>query len=99
MKLPYFASSPIYKTRSEIELLHKNDEAELIKEGAWLHYIYDKTLEERISALRTIVRSKYIQAFCGRMNHSKVGLSYKELKDYYLSKNPTRFQQEEINGI
>ena len=99
MELPYFTSAPIYKTRSEKELLHKNDEAELIKEGAWCHYYYDKTLNERIAALRTIVRCQYIKAFCGRMNHSKVGLSYKELKEYYLHKNPDRFQQEEINGL
>src|ERR1035437_3761376 len=99
MELPYFTSAPIYKIRSENELLQKNDEAELIKDGAWCHYIYDETLEERISALRTIVRSQYIKAFCGRMNHSKVGLSYKEFKEYYLHKNSTRFQKEELNGI
>jgi hypothetical protein len=99
MNVPYFTSAPIYKIRSENELLQKNDEAELIKDGAWRHYKFDETLEERIAALRTIVRCQYIKAFCGRMNHSKVGLSYKELKEYYFRKNPTRFQKEEMNGI
>ena len=99
MNIPYFSPTPIRKMRSEKEMLRKSNEAELIKDGAWRHYTFDKSRKKKIAALRTIVRCHYIKSFCARMNISKVGLSYKEFKEYYFRTNPTRFQKEEINGI
>ena len=92
-------SPPIYKRRSENELQRLYSEAEEIKNKAWPHHMFGESFEEKVAALRTIVRCNYLKAFCGCMIHSKVGLSYKEEKIDFLFKNRDRFEKEEINGI